>query len=254
MSKSNTMSQLQRPRPKHTQLPPLFTRFSTAPPQLQHTIIVPTRQRHSLPPPLRELPTPLRIARPVSCNVPRELPTPLRIARPTSYNVPRTRQPEETQSRPRSKYIPTEGPTGGYVPFGRAPKLEKGEVDEITALVQASIDDISLGKADEIEVLHASPDGNYLTTPLCVPGVKPLTLPTPSVSTSIQSTPIHTPPTPSSSSLFSQVRRSLTFSDDVWADFDEEKESEEYTDKFEDVLEEYHDRRLGRAWIGTIRR
>ncbi|KAF8253488.1 hypothetical protein K440DRAFT_625566 [Wilcoxina mikolae CBS 423.85] len=234
----STMSQPQRPRPKHTQLPPLFTRFSTGPPpQPQHTIIVPARQRHSLPPP-----------------PPRELPTPLRIARPVSYNVPRTRQTEETKSRPRSKYIPAEVPTGGYVPFGGAPKPEKSEVDEITALVQASIDGISLGKADEIEILHASPGGDYLATPLRAPGVKPSTPPTPSVSTSIQLTPIHAPPSPSSSSLFSQVRRSLTFSDDVWADFDEEKESEEYTDEFEDVLEEYHDRRLGRIRIGTIRR
>jgi len=245
---SNTMYQSQRPRPKHTQLPRLYTRFSTAP-QPQYTIAayppIPARQRQSQPPPPRELPTPLRIARPVSYR---------------SYTTaPRTRQPETgAQALPRSKYIPAELPTGEYVPFG-AKKPVKSGVDEISTMVQASIEGISREQSDDIEIVHASPGGDYLATPLCAPDAfRALTPPTPSISTSIQSTPIQrplsAPPTPSSASLFSQVRKSLTFSDDLWADIDEEMESEEYTDEFNDVLEEYHDQRLGRIRIGTIRR
>lgn len=38
--------------------------------------------------------------------------------------------------------------------------------------------------------------------------------------------------------LFGQIRRILTFKDTVWADIDDELESEEYTDEFDEVVEE----------------
>ena len=38
--------------------------------------------------------------------------------------------------------------------------------------------------------------------------------------------------------LFGQIRRTLTFNDTVWADIDDELESEEYTDEFDEVVEE----------------
>lgn len=38
--------------------------------------------------------------------------------------------------------------------------------------------------------------------------------------------------------LFGQIRRTLTFNDMVWADIDDELESEEYTDEFDEVVEE----------------
>jgi hypothetical protein len=58
---------------------------------------------------------------------------------------------------------------------------------------------------------------------------------------------------PEQSALFNLIRRSLTFDDKVWVDWEEEKEEDEYTDKFEAVLEEYFDKTLGIVRVGTIR-
>ncbi|KAI5818706.1 hypothetical protein BZA77DRAFT_306229 [Pyronema omphalodes] len=59
---------------------------------------------------------------------------------------------------------------------------------------------------------------------------------------------------PEQSTLFNLIRRSLTFDDQVWVDWEGEKEEDEYTDKFEAVVEEYFDKTLGVVRVGTIRR
>ncbi|KAF8253929.1 hypothetical protein K440DRAFT_618456 [Wilcoxina mikolae CBS 423.85] len=85
------------------------------------------------------------------------------------------------------------------------------------------------------------------------PSISLTTAPIPSTGTSVHSPPAvvleDRLPTPSATgrpkpedhnglSLFGQIRRTLTFKDTVWADIDEELENEEYTDEFEDVVEE----------------
>ena len=274
-------------RANRSQLPRLFTKFGSPTPgqfEIPSYPLVPRPHQHH---PHQHHP---RYQSPAAAT-PRVLPTPLRIARPVSYiyasSLAPTRYPPTAQRHSTSKYTtaavqPRWMEKGSYVAF-------RPNTGAVAAPAQASIDKIAHGRprkrgdADgdreegeepEIDVMHASPKGDYLATPLCFRRSS-------SSSSSWQMVhdgdvspqerrPSSAPPTPSSTaaiatnndnSLFNQIRRSLTFGDDVWAEFssDDGEDSEgendcEYTDKFEEVVEEYRDTLLGRIRIGTIRR
>ena len=172
---------------------------------------------------------------------------------------------------------------GSYIAFkpntGAVAAPAQASIDEITHSRPHKSDDADgdreEGEEPEVAVMHASPSGDYLATPL---GVRRSS----SSSSSWQMVrdgdvspqekrSASAPPTPSSAaviaanndnSLFNQIRRSLTFGDDVWAEFSSDGEDcgggddddREYTDKFEEVVKEYRDPLLGRVRIGTIRR
>jgi len=106
------------------------------------------------------------------------------------------------------------------------------------------------GKEKDIEGFYRIPAA---TTPVSSPSISLTKAPTPSSSTSVNSFPavasegglpsslMTSRPKPEEQnglSLFGQIRRTLTFKDMAWADIDEELESEEYTDEFEEVVEE----------------
>ena len=272
-------------RANHSQLPRLFTKFGSPPEKCEILSYLPVRRPHHQHHP--------RYQSPVAATS-RDLPTPLRISRPVSYvyasSLASMRHPPEAQRHSTSKYTATAAQPrwmekGSYIAF-------KPKVEAVTALVQASIDEIAHsrprkydgadadreeGEGAEIAVMHASPGGDYLATPLCFRRSSSSSSSSYSSWQMVrddgdaspeQRRPASAPPTPCSAavmastdnSLFNQIRRSLTFGDDVWAEFSNDDDEcrddddHEYTDEFEEIAEVYRDPLLGRIRIGTIRR